>query len=86
MTHRLWTRPLAVTLALLAAVPPVGAQITSNAGDGVLHAPYCGTVTSLREATMPVGYGEVMNHTEPRYGALTLSSNTVTLSGGNTAS
>ncbi len=45
---------------------PVSAQITSNEGDGVLNAPYRGTVDSLRECSAGVGYGEVKTHIEPR--------------------
>ncbi len=45
---------------------PVSAQITSNEGDGVLNAPYRGTIDSLRECSEGVGYGEVKTHIEPR--------------------
>jgi len=41
------------------------AQITANEGDGVLNAPYRGTITSLRECSVDIAYGEVKNHVEP---------------------
>lgn len=41
------------------------AQIASFSGDGVLNAPYRGTITSLREACMDMPYGEVMTWIEP---------------------
>jgi len=61
---------LAVVAWALSTVtaPPAGAQITDNLGDGVLNAPYRGTIDSLRECTMDIGYGEVMTHLEPRVG------------------
>ncbi|MFH0981624.1 MAG: hypothetical protein V2A79_08810, partial [Planctomycetota bacterium] len=46
------------------------AQISFLAGDGVLNAPYRGTINSLREATMDVAYGEVKSHVEPFQGTL----------------
>ena len=51
--------------SMFAFSTPVGAQITSNQGDGVLNAPYRGTIDSLRECSMDVGYGEVQSHVEP---------------------
>ena len=51
-------------LAVCATSAP--AQVTSLEGDGVLNAPYRGTITSLREASMGIPYGEVMSHIEPR--------------------
>ena len=59
--HRIF---LAVASAF-AFSTPVGAQITSNEGDGVLNAPYRGTIDSLRECSAGVGYGEVKSHVEP---------------------
>ncbi|MGD8454650.1 MAG: hypothetical protein PVJ57_22785, partial [Phycisphaerae bacterium] len=53
---------IAVTLSASAA-----AQITSNAGDGVLNAPYRGTITSLRELCADIPYGEVKTHCEPLF-------------------
>ena len=41
-------------------------QITANEGDGVLNAPYRGTIDSLRECSADIGYGEVKTHIEPR--------------------
>ena len=54
-------------------------QITSLAGDGVLNAPYRGTIDSLREATMDMAYGEVKTHVEPSGGSLQITGATVTL-------
>ena len=54
---------IGITLGVLAA--GAKAQINSNGGDGVLNAPYRGTINSLRECTMDIGYGEVRNHVEP---------------------
>ncbi|UCG86750.1 MAG: hypothetical protein JSW71_23120, partial [Gemmatimonadota bacterium] len=55
--------------ALFVATVSTGAraQITSNEGDGVLNAPYRGTVTSLRELCQDIPYGEVKTHCEPLY-------------------
>ncbi|MBN1491421.1 MAG: RHS repeat protein, partial [Phycisphaerae bacterium] len=50
---------------LLGTAATANAQISGFEGDGVLNAPYRGTITSLREATMDIPYGEVMNHVEP---------------------
>ncbi len=50
---------------VVVAVSPTAAQIGSNAGDGRLNATYRGTINSLRQATMDVGYGETINHVEP---------------------
>ncbi|NLX12295.1 MAG: hypothetical protein GXY44_01395 [Phycisphaerales bacterium] len=59
-----------VVLSILAAFVPAGfGQITSYGGDGVLNAPYRGTITSLREATMAVGYGESESRVEPQTNA-----------------
>ncbi|MEP0842619.1 MAG: RHS repeat protein, partial [Phycisphaerae bacterium] len=56
-----------VALAMLALFVPAGlGQIRDLNGDGVLNAPYRGTITSLREATMDLPFGEVMSQTEPR--------------------
>src|SRR5688572_15923352 len=67
--HRNFITLVAVTACASAA----RAQITTNAKDGVLNAPYRGTINSLREATMDIGYGEVMNHAEPRSSGLSLN-------------
>ena len=56
---------------------PVGAQITSNEGDGVLNAPYRGTVNSLRECSADVGYGEMRSHVEPSVSGLFITSSTI---------
>ncbi len=62
----------------LALVPcAVHAQITSNEGDGILNAPYRGTIDSLRDCTMDLGYGEVKSHVEPLGGSLVITSSTV---------
>ncbi len=41
------------------------AQITMNEGDGVLNAPYRGTIDSLRECSADIAYGEVKSQVEP---------------------
>lgn len=51
--------------ALFTSCPAVFAQITTNEGDGVLNAPYRGTIDSLRECCADIAYGEVMSHMEP---------------------
>ena len=56
---------------------PVSAQITSNEGDGVLNAPYRGTIDSLRECSMDIGYGEVQSHVEPFVTGLFITSSTI---------
>jgi RHS repeat-associated protein len=61
------------------ASAPCWGQITSLAGDGVLNAPYRGTIDSLREATMDVAYGEVKTHVEPSGGSLQITGANVTL-------
>jgi RHS repeat-associated protein len=58
----------------------VRGQITSNAGDGVLNAPYRGTITSLREACEDIPYGEVKTHCEPLFGDTNLiTSSTISM-------
>jgi RHS repeat-associated protein len=57
-----------IAIAVFCLVPPTFGQITSLEGDDVLHAPYHGTITSLRECTNDIGYGEILNHVEPRLG------------------
>ncbi len=55
-------------LVLMGAFSPSDvafAQITMNEGDGVLNAPYRGTIDSLRECSADVGYGEVKSQVEP---------------------
>ena len=66
---------------LLALATSTRGQITSNAGDGVLNAPYRGTITSLREASQSIAYGEVRAHCEPFTGNtdLFLSGSTMTI-------
>jgi hypothetical protein len=54
---------LSVTLALLAST--ASGQITTTAGDGVLNAPYRGTIDSLRNACEAISYGEVRSFVEP---------------------
>jgi RHS repeat-associated protein len=56
---------LAAIGCVLGSVGASFAQITMNEGDGVLNAPYRGTITSLRECSADVGYGEVRSHVEP---------------------
>lgn len=56
---------VAVLAFALAGSTAAVAQITSNAGDGVLNAPYRGTITSLREICADIPYGEVETHCEP---------------------
>ena len=58
-------RVLLAVASVLSISIPVFAQITSNEGDGVLNAPYRGTINSLRECSAGVGYGEVRSHVEP---------------------
>ena len=63
------SRPLSRIMLSVAIVAwPFGAasaQITSNTGDGVLNAPYRGTINSLREGSSDVPYGEVQSWVEP---------------------
>ncbi|MCK4660487.1 MAG: hypothetical protein KAV82_13275 [Phycisphaerae bacterium] len=51
-------------VALWAVATAANAQIMSNEGDGMLNAPYRGTINSLRVCTMAVGFGEVKTHVE----------------------
>jgi len=64
-------------VSALALSTPVAAQITSNEGDGVLNAPYRGTIDSLRECSMDIGYGEVQSHVEPFVTGLFITSSTI---------
>lgn len=57
----------ALAYALLGAMA-AQAQISDNVGDGVLNAPYRGTITSLRELCAEIPYGEVKTHCEPLFG------------------
>jgi len=64
--------------ALLVFLPQAAfSQITDDAGDGVLNAPYRGTIDSLREATMDIGYGEVQTHVEPIVANLQITSSDI---------
>ncbi len=58
---------------------PAWGQITSNQGDGVLNAPYRGTVNALRELCADVPYGEVQTHCEPLVSGLQITSSTYTV-------
>jgi hypothetical protein len=51
-------------LALYLCQTTVG-QIFSIRGNDILNAPYRGTIDSLRQATMDIGYGEVGTFVEP---------------------
>ncbi|MCP4592425.1 MAG: RHS repeat protein, partial [bacterium] len=53
------------------------AQITSFEGDGVLNAPYHGTIDSLRACTPNVGSGEVKSHVESLDEDLPITSSTI---------
>lgn len=55
----------ATSVLCLVLATSVNAQITGYGGDGILNAPYRGTITSLREMSMDVGYGEVQSRVEP---------------------
>jgi len=60
------TRMVSAGLAcVVGAAGPAFAQITTNEGDGVLNAPYRGTITSLREACEDIPFGEVRTWIEP---------------------
>src|SRR3990172_10725912 len=52
-------------------------QITANEGDGVLNAPYRGTIDSLRECSADIGYGEVKSHVEPTSSGVFITSSTI---------
>ncbi|HEX9658650.1 MAG TPA: hypothetical protein VGA18_00055, partial [Rhodothermales bacterium] len=54
-----------VGLGIVSTLSVADAQITANEGDGVLNAPYRGTIDSLRECSADIGYGEVKSHVEP---------------------
>ncbi|HNU46523.1 MAG TPA: hypothetical protein PKH26_14650, partial [Phycisphaerae bacterium] len=64
-------------LWLLVVASSGWAQITSNEGDGVLNAPYRGTIEPLRAACMDIPYGEVQSHVEPIVSSLYITSSTV---------
>ncbi|HEY3241712.1 MAG TPA: hypothetical protein VGM03_00030, partial [Phycisphaerae bacterium] len=49
----------------LGALASVRAQIITTSGDGVLNAPYRGTIDSLRECSADLAYGEVQPWVEP---------------------
>ena len=76
-------RPASVLSLVVGVLAPVVlehvavAQITANEGDGVLNAPYRGTIDSLRECSMDIGYGEVQSHVEPIVSGLTITSSTI---------
>ena len=73
---------LSVTTALFAisgSLHVAVAQITANAGDGVLNAPYRGTINALRECSMDVGYGEVRSHVQPIVSGLFITSSTISV-------
>ena len=72
-----FTAWMIVLTALTVCAGTVSAQVTSYEGDGVLNAPYRGTVTSLREASMDIPYGEVMSHVEPRVSGVSITSPTI---------
>ena len=58
-------RVTASAIALCVLAGPASAQIIKNEGDGVLNAPYRGTIDSLRECSIDIPYGEVKSHVEP---------------------
>ncbi|MBK9121340.1 MAG: RES domain-containing protein [Phycisphaerales bacterium] len=64
----------ALLFSLLAIGYSAKAQIHGVEGDDVLNAPYRGTIDSLREATMDIGYGEVISHIEAVYSSLNIDS------------
>jgi len=66
-----------IGLGLIVSGGVASAQITSNEGDGVLNAPYRGTIDSLRECSMDVGYGEVKSHVEPTSSGVFITSSTI---------
>lgn len=55
----------AATLGVVGFGGTVYSQITANQGDGVLNAPYRGTIDSLRECSADIAYGEVQSLVEP---------------------
>ncbi|MHC4670837.1 MAG: hypothetical protein ACYTBZ_00005, partial [Planctomycetota bacterium] len=61
-----WYRPVSFLLMIAVTTSIANAQIVSSSGDGVLNAPYRGTINSIREATMDIGYGEVRTWSEPK--------------------
>ncbi len=60
-----WKLCVAVVSILGVFVSASLGQISAYGGDGILNAPYRGTINSLREMSMDVGYGEVQSRVEP---------------------
>lgn len=77
MKHSTIRNTCIAAFATFVSLAPAWAQITSNEGDGVLNAPYRGTIDSLRECSEGVSYGEVQSHVEPTSSGVSITSGTI---------